>query len=131
MKPDLDEHLYAIFTKALQKGVNQRDLMRLTEIKIPQNGSITVKYNEQPLNFKYTLFIISFMVSLFAAGLPNYALQEPISYMKELFAEHVLDVNGTCLFGRSYLTTDLFRPVDSCAMCRSVKKVGLIISLNN
>lgn len=123
MNTDLDRHLNKIFEKALQNGVNQKDLKRLAKIK---NSDITVKYDQQPYNIKYAFLIISLVVGLFSAGLPNEAFNEPIAYMRDLFAARVLDVNAACLFSRSYLTTDLFRPVNNCVMCRNVTKVCLI-----
>lgn len=120
MKPDLDK----IFEKALQNGVNQKDLRRIAKIKTLKNGYLAVKYDQQPFNIKYTLLVLSLVVGLFAAGLPNEAFHEPLTYLRDLFAAHVVDLSGNCLLSsQTSLTLELFRPVDSCDGCRNVTKV--------
>lgn len=124
MKTDLDGKLNTIFEKALQCGVNQKELKKLAKIKTPPNGRLAVKYDKRPFNIKYTLLVTSLVVGLFSAGLPNEAFHEPITYMIDLFATHL---NESCLLHPSYLTIDLLRPVDSCGMCRNVSEVSISI----
>ena len=120
MKTDMDEFLNKIFEKAVQNGVKRKDLKRFSQIK----ATTVVKYDQRPFSIKYTFLIISLVVGLFAAGLPKEAYNEPVEYLKDLFAARVFDYNGKCFFHRSYLTFDVLRPVLKCGMCRNITEVG-------